>query len=77
MAQKQPQWMVAQDTFSTDLESGAVMSVTKGETYPAGHEVVLKDGGRGVLFKPLEAEPEEPAVAPKTRVGRGVTKSGA
>ena len=78
MAQK-PQWMVAQDTFSTDLESGAVVSVTRGETYPAGHEVVLKDGGRGVLFKPLEAgEPdEEPSAVPKTRIGRGAPVKGA
>ena len=67
-----PQWMVAQDTFSTDLESGAVFQVTKGQHLPAGHEVVAKDEGRNFLFKPLDTgEPEAPAKVSKLPSRKG------
>lgn len=65
------EWMVAQDTFSTDLKSGAVVAVTKGQHFPAGHEVVLKDGGRGVLFKPLETGEPEPPPKSKPSLRKG------
>jgi hypothetical protein len=69
MAQaKQTRWMVAQDTFSTDLASGASWTVHKGETYPEGHELVKLDAGRGVLFQPLD-EADEAAPPAKVRPG--------
>jgi len=54
------EWMVAQDTFSTDLKDGSSLSVVKGSHHRASSEVVAKDAGRGVLFRPLDqGEPEE------------------
>lgn len=56
----QAEWFEAQDTFSTDLKDGSSLSVLKGSHWRRGHEVVAKDGGRGVLFKPLDTgEAEE------------------
>jgi len=72
MADKPVRWMVAQDTFTTELKSGAAASVHRGDTFPDDHEVVLKDDGRGMLFKPLEDAPPE---APPARVSRAAAKS--
>ena len=59
------QWMVAQDTFAGDLESGAAFTVLKGQHYLSTDEVVKLDAGRGVLFLPLDVgedkEPEPPS----------------
>ena len=57
---KDAQWMVAQDTFAGDLESGAAFTVLKGQHLLSTSEVVKLDGGRGVLFKPLDLGGEEP-----------------
>ena len=62
MAQ-QAQWMVAQDTFSADLASGAAITVVKGEHLLSTHEVVKLDAGRGILFKPADLGEEEPPAA--------------
>jgi len=77
------EWMVAQDTFSTDLADGSSLSVVKGQHFRAGHEVVAKDAGRGVLFRPLDqgepedekpppakSAPKEPAKAPVKAAGK-------
>ena len=67
MAEK-AQWMIAQDSFATDLDSGASFTVTKGQHLLSTHEAVLKDAGRGILFRPAETAdvPEEkPAKAAK------------
>jgi hypothetical protein len=68
------EWMVAQDTFSTDLKDGSSMSVTKGQHLRAGHEVVAKDGGRGVLFKPLDTG-EEPEAPPSKSTSKAEAKA--
>jgi hypothetical protein len=58
-------WMTAQDTFVAQLKDGSSLRVQRGSTWPARHEVVLKDGGRGHLFKELDTgEDEQPAPAP-------------
>ena len=61
MAQR---WMKAQDTFVAQLADGSQRFVTKGETLPASHELVKRDAGSGVLFRPLDADEEEEAPEP-------------
>ncbi len=53
----------AQETFVAELAAGPLL-VTKGQVFADGHEVVKLDGGRGMLFKPLDLGEETPA--PKT-----------
>ena len=78
MAQ-QAQWMVAQDTFAADLESGSAITVVKGQHLLSTHEVVKLDAGRGILFKPAETgEEEPPAAVPKpASPRRAAPKAGA
>ena len=57
----------AQDNFVAEID-GAPLSVTKGDVFPDSHPVVKLDGGRGLLFKPLDIDgppPAKPARAPK------------
>jgi len=62
----------AQDTFTVTLESGAEMTVSKGELLPDDHYVVGLDAGRGVLFKPYD-----PGENPKpVKVARGAKGGG-
>lgn len=70
-------WVVAQDTFSTDLKDGSSMSVVKGQHIRAGHEVVAKDGGRNFLFRPLDdGSPEpEPEKAPAKSAAKAEPKA--
>ena len=76
MAQQQPQWMVAQDTFSGDLPDGSGFTVLKGQHLLSTHEVVKLDQGRGVLFKPLELAPgEEPVIKPAPSAAKGARKA--
>lgn len=51
--------MVAQDTFVADI-GGVPTRVEKGSTWPDKHAVVKVDQGRGLLFLPLEEEPDPP-----------------
>ena len=44
---------IAQDTFVAELD-GAQLRVTRGEAFPDGHPLVKLDGGKGVLFKPMD-----------------------
>ena len=63
---------IAQDTFTAELKDGSSLLVVKGSPWPDRHEVVLKDGGRGLLFKPLDdgsGQPPEPAAKPAARKG--------
>jgi len=70
------EWMVAQDTFSCDLDDGSSMSVVKGQHLRASHEVVAKDAGRGVLFRPLDqGEPEEEKPAPAKSAAKAEGKA--
>lgn len=56
----------ARDTFSATLADGSSKLVTRGEAFHESHELVKLDGGRGVLFAPMESQPEpEPEPAPK------------
>ena len=50
----------AQETFVAELGSGPLV-VQKGAVFADAHEVVRLDGGRGLLFKPLELD-DKPAV---------------
>jgi hypothetical protein len=59
-------WVTAQDTFVAQLEDGSSLRVQRGSTWPARHEVVLKDGGRGHLFKELDTGEDEPAAPAKS-----------
>ena len=52
--------MQAQDTFVAELAGGPLF-VAKGQVFADGHEVVKLDGGRGILFKPLDLGDDEPA----------------
>jgi hypothetical protein len=53
--------MQAQDTFVAELASGPLF-VAKGQVFADGHEVVKLDGGRGLLFKPLDlGDDDKPA----------------
>ena len=48
----------AQDTFVAELPGGPLY-VQKGQVYADGHAVVKLDGGRGMLFKPLDLGEED------------------
>src|SRR5258706_13318631 len=50
----------AQDTFVAELKTGPVL-VQKGSVWADGHAVVKLDGGRELLFKPLDLGEDEPA----------------
>ncbi len=50
----------AQDTFVAELKTGPVL-VQKGSVWADGHAVVKLDGGRDLLFKPLDLGEDEPA----------------
>jgi len=55
----------AQETFVAELASGPLV-VQRGQVFADSHEVVKLDGGRGMLFKPLDLDQEPPAgKAPK------------
>ena len=62
---------IAQDTFSVELKDGSSLLVTKGSPFPDKHEVVQLDGGRGLLFKPLDDGSQEPKAAAKPSRGAG------
>jgi hypothetical protein len=51
----------AQETFVAELESGPLV-VARGQVFADSHAVVKLDGGRGILFKPLDLD-EPPAKA--------------
>jgi hypothetical protein len=44
--------------------------VTKGAVFADSHPAVKLDGGRGLLFKPLDLD-EKPAPAPRGRAAKG------
>lgn len=62
--------MRAQDNFVAEID-GAPLAVTKGDVYPDKHPVVKLDGGRGVLFRPLDIDADPPKAAKAPRAPRG------
>lgn len=50
----------AQETFVAELDSGPLV-VHRGEVFADSHAVVKLDGGRGMLFKPLDLDDKPPA----------------
>ena len=50
----------AQETFVAELASGPLV-VQRGQVFADSHEVVKLDGGRGMLFKPLDVDDKPPA----------------
>lgn len=59
----------AQETFVAELESGPLV-VQRGQVFADSHDVVKLDGGRGILFKPLDLD-EKPKAAPKAAAKPG------
>jgi hypothetical protein len=55
----------AQETFVAETSAGPLV-VHKGAVFADAHEVVKLDGGRGLLFKPLDVD-EKPAAPVKGR----------
>ena len=49
----------AQETFVAELDSGPLL-VAKGAVFSDSHEVVKLDGGRGMLFRPLDVDDKPP-----------------
>jgi len=63
----------AQDTFVAEINGSPVL-VQKGSVWASGHAVVKLDGGRGVLFRPLEVDDETPkAAAPRSRSAKAAS----
>jgi hypothetical protein len=65
---------MAQDTFTAELKDGSVLRVARGEVYADNHEVVKLDGGRGLLFRPLDMGESDAKPAPKA--SRSAAKGG-
>jgi hypothetical protein len=59
----------AQETFVAELDSGPLV-VQKGAVFADNHAVVKLDGGRGLLFKPLDVD-DKPAAPAKSRAAKG------
>jgi hypothetical protein len=55
----------AQETFVAELKGGPLV-VHKGAVFADNHEVVKLDGGRGMLFRPLDVD-DKPAPKPSAR----------
>ena len=55
----------AQETFVAELKGGPLL-VQRGAVFADSHEVVKLDGGRGMLFKPLDVD-DKPAAPAKGR----------
>ena len=62
----------AQETFVVELADGP-LRVERGAVFGDTHPAVKLDGGRGLLFKPLDVDDKPPAPAPKA--GRAAAKS--
>ena len=69
-------WWVAQDTFAGESADGAWLTVTKGQTKPDGHPLVLLDRSeaeraakegitRSALFAPQDFDEDDEPPAPK------------
>jgi hypothetical protein len=56
----------AQDTFVAEVD-GAPLMVQKGDVFADKHPVVKVDGGRGLLFRPLDID-GQPAKVPGSKV---------
>ena len=62
----------AQETFTASPD-GIPVLVMRGQVFPDKHPLVKLDGGRGLLFKPLDLDQEPPPegkapkVAPSAR----------
>ena len=63
---------MAQETFVVELDEGP-LRVERGHVFADSHPAVKLDGGRGLLFKPLDVDDKPPAPAPKA--GRAAAKS--
>ena len=59
----------AQETFVAEVDGGPVL-VTKGAVFADSHPAVKLDGGRGLLFKPLDVD-DKPAAPAKGRAAKG------
>jgi hypothetical protein len=59
----------AQETFVAETESGPQL-VQRGQVFADSHALVKLDAGRGLLFKPLDIDGEEPQVAKRLRSRR-------
>ena len=79
-------WWVAQDNFVSETAEGAPLSVTKGQTRPDGHPLVVLDRSeaeraakagieRTALFAPQDFDDEEPA--PKAKPAAKAAKGSA
>jgi hypothetical protein len=67
----------AQDTFTAQLKDGSSLRVSKGEVFADSHEVVKLDGGRGLLFKPLDfGEDEKPPAKSAAKAEAAPVKAG-
>jgi hypothetical protein len=56
------EWHRAQETFVAEMGDGSSVRVVKGDTFPAGHELVRRDmAGTGMLFRPLDTGDDEAA----------------
>ena len=56
----------AQDTFVAELPGGPLL-VQKGQVLASNHAAVKLDGGRGILFRPLDLGEDEPVKRPRGR----------
>ena len=65
----------AQDTFVAELPSGPLF-VAKGTVFADAHEVVKLDGGRGLLFKPLDLGDDEKPAAKQAPARKATGKAG-
>jgi hypothetical protein len=55
----------AQDNFVAEVD-GAPVNVAKGQVFADSHPVVKLDGGRGLLFRPLDVDERDAKPAAKT-----------
>lgn len=61
----------AQDDFTASPD-GIPVFVQRGQVFPDNHPLVKLDGGRGLLFKPLDLDAPPPGDKPPTaRQARG------
>jgi hypothetical protein len=67
---------MAQDTFTAELKDGSVLRVARGEVYADNHEVVKLDGGRGLLFRPLDMGDADAPAKPAPKASRAAAKGG-
>jgi len=60
---------MAQETFVVELADGP-LRVERGQVFADSHAAVKVDGGRGVLFKPLDLDEKPAPAAPAPKASR-------